>query len=69
VSDSRRVRSVMRKASPEGTHETMSSGAPLTIWYNLSTNPEGVPFLPSPLEGTGLVDFGRVVVICYVRRG
>ena len=49
--------------------ETMSSGAPLTIWYNLSTKPEGVPFFPSPLEGTGLVDFGRVVVICWVRRG
>lgn len=43
--------------------ETMSSGAPLTIWYNLSTKPEGVPFFPSPVEGTGLVDFGRVVVI------
>ncbi len=49
--------------------ETMSSGAPLTIWYNLSTKPEGVPFLSSPLEGTGLVDFGLVVVICWVSRG
>jgi hypothetical protein len=46
--------------------ETMSSGAPLTIWYNLSTKPEGAPFLPSPLEGTGLVDFGLVDVICWV---
>jgi hypothetical protein len=46
--------------------ETMSSGAPLTIWYNLSTKPEGAPFLPSPPEGTGLVDFGLVDVILCV---
>jgi len=64
---SSRIRQI--KEQLDALTETMSSGAPLTIWYNLSTNPEGVPFLPSPLEGTGLVDFGRVVVICWVRRG
>jgi len=45
----------MRKASPVGTQDMISSDAPLTMLYSLSTNPVRAVDLPFPLAAGAVV--------------